>query len=248
MRIIQATNYEDMSKKASDIISAIVLLKPHCVLGLATGSTPIGTYKQLIKKYQSGELDFSNVSSVNLDEYKGLSGTHEQSYRYFMNTHFFDHININKEHTFVPNGLATDIDSACQSYNAVIEQFPQIDLQLLGIGGNGHIGFNEPSTEFKKTVHCVALTKDTIEANSRFFEREEDVPKHAYTMGIGNIMSANTILLLASGASKAQAIYDSFFGPITPQVPGSILQLHSNVIVIADQDALSIAKQKGVIA
>lgn len=247
MRIIEAKDYADMSKKASEIISAKVLLTPDCVLGLATGSTPIGTYEHLVKKYQSGDLDFSNVRSINLDEYKGLSGDHDQSYRYFMDTHFFNHVNIDKANTFVPNGLAKDSDTACAEYNALIESFHGADLQLLGIGGNGHIGFNEPSDEFKKGVHCVKLAESTIKANARFFESEEDVPKYAYTMGIGNIMSAKTILLLASGTAKAQAVYDSFFGAITPKVQGSILQLHPDVIVIADQDALSIAKEKGVL-
>ena len=247
MRIIEAKDYADMSKKASEIISAKVLLTPNCVLGLATGSTPIGTYEHLVKKYQSGDLDFSNVHSINLDEYKGLSGDHDQSYRYFMDTHFFNHVNIDKANTFVPNGLAKDSDTACAEYNALIESFHGADLQLLGIGGNGHIGFNEPSDEFKKGVHCVKLAESTIKANARFFESEEDVPKYAYTMGIGNIMSAKTILLLASGTAKAQAVYDSFFGAITPKVQGSILQLHPDVIVIADQDALSIAKEKGVL-
>ena len=247
MRIIEAKDYADMSKKASEIISAKVLLTPNCVLGLATGSTPIGTYEHLVKKYQSGDLDFSNVRSINLDEYKGLSGDHDQSYRYFMDTHFFNHVNIDKANTFVPNGLAKDSDTACAEYNALIESFHGADLQLLGIGGNGHIGFNEPSDEFKKGVHCVKLAESTIKANARFFESEEDVPKYAYTMGISNIMSAKTILLLASGTAKAQAVYDSFFGAITPKVQGSILQLHSDVIVIADQDALSIAKEKGVL-
>lgn len=247
MRIIEAKDYADMSKKASEIISAKVLLTPDCVLGLATGSTPIGTYEHLVKKYQSGDLDFSNVHSINLDEYKGLSGDHDQSYRYFMDTHFFNHVNIDKANTFVPNGLAKDSDTACAEYNALIESFHGADLQLLGIGGNGHIGFNEPSDEFKKGVHCVKLAESTIKANARFFESEEDVPKYAYTMGIGNIMSAKTILLLASGTAKAQAVYDSFFGAITPKVQGSILQLHPDVIVIADQDALSIAKEKGVL-
>ena len=247
MRIIEAKDYADMSKKASEIISAKVLLTPNCVLGLATGSTPIGTYEHLVKKYQSGDLDFSNVRSINLDEYKGLSGDHDQSYRYFMDTHFFNHVNIDKANTFVPNGLAKDSDTACAEYNALIESFHGADLQLLGIGGNGHIGFNEPSDEFKKGVHCVKLAESTIKANARFFESEEDVPKYAYTMGIGNIMSAKTILLLASGTAKAQAVYDSFFGAITPKVQGSILQLHSDVIVIVDQVALSIAKEKGVL-
>lgn len=246
MRMIKAKNYEDMSKKAAEIIAAKVVLHPNCLLGLATGSTPVGTYQNLVKKYNTDELDFSKVRSVNLDEYKGLSGEHEQSYRYFMNTNFFDHINIDKANTFVPNGLTEDSLEGCKQYNELLHSMGAVDLQLLGIGGNGHIGFNEPSDEFKKEVHCVQLAENTVEANARFFASKEDVPKYAYTMGIGNIMSAKTILLLASGKEKANAIYESFFGPITPKVQGSILQLHPDVIVIADEDALSVAKEKGV--
>ena len=246
MRIIEAKNYDDMSKKAAEIIAAEVTLNPTCTLGLATGSTPVGTYQNLIKKYENGDLDFSQVHSVNLDEYKGLSGEHDQSYRYFMNTNFFNHVNIDKANTSVPNGLSEDAKEECAAYQALLERIGGADLQLLGIGGNGHIGFNEPSNEFKKGVHCVQLAESTIKANARFFETEEDVPKYAYTMGIGNIMNAKMILLLASGESKAQAVCDSFFGSITPQVQASILQLHPNVIVIADSDALSIAKEKGV--
>ena len=246
MRMIKAKNYEDMSKKAAEIIAAKVVLHPNCLLGLATGSTPVGTYQNLVKKYNNDELDFSKVRSVNLDEYKGLSGEHEQSYRYFMNTNFFDHINIDKSNTFVPNGLTEDSLEGCKQYNELLHSMGAVDLQLLGIGGNGHIGFNEPSDEFKKEVHCVQLAESTVEANARFFASKEDVPKYAYTMGIGNIMSAKTILLLASGKEKANAIYESFFGSITPKVQGSILQLHPDVIVIADEDALSVAKEKGV--
>lgn len=246
MRIIEANDYTDMSKKAAEIIAANIILNPNCTLGLATGSTPIGTYERLIEKYQQGELDFSKVRSVNLDEYKGLPETHPQSYRYFMNSNLFDHINIPKENTAVPNGLLTNSDEACAEYSRHLSTIGKIDLQLLGIGNNGHIGFNEPSNEFKKDVHCVKLTESTIKANARFFDSEQDVPTHAYTMGIGNIMSADTILLLASGESKAEAIYRSLFGPITPNVQASILQLHSDVIVIADHAALSLAKKNGV--
>mgnify|MGYP003375250261 FL=1 len=209
MRIIEAKNYEDLSKKAAEIIAAQVTLKPNAVLGLATGSTPVGTYKNLIKKYEEGELDFSQVTSVNLDEYKGLSGDHDQSYRYFMNDNLFNHVNIDKSRTSVPNGLEEDAAKACADYDAVIESVGGVDLQLLGIGGNGHIGFNEPAEEFKVGTHCVKLTESTIEANARFFESIDDVPKYAYTMGIGNIMNAKTVLLIASGKNKAQAVYDS---------------------------------------
>ena len=246
MRIIEAKNYEDLSKKAAEIIAAQVTLKPNAVLGLATGSTPVGTYKNLIKKYEEGELDFSQVTSVNLDEYKGLSGDHDQSYRYFMNDNLFNHVNIDKSRTSVPNGLEEDAAKACADYDAVIESVGGVDLQLLGIGGNGHIGFNEPAEEFKVGTHCVKLTESTIEANARFFESIDDVPKYAYTMGIGNIMNAKTVLLIASGKNKAQAVYDSFFGPVNPHVQASILQLHRDAIIIADEDALSLAREKGV--
>ena len=245
MRIIEVKNYDEMSKQAAEIIAAKITLNPNCHLGLATGSTPVGTYEYLIKKYKNNELDFSNVHSVNLDEYKGLSGDHDQSYRYFMDTNLFNHVNINKENTFVPNGLADNGEEECKRYNALVESIGGVDLQLLGIGINGHIGFNEPDEELHSTVHCVALTESTIKANARFFATEDEVPKYAYTMGVGNIMSAKTILLLASSASKADAIYKTCFGPITTNVPASLLQLHPNVIIIADSDALSIAKEKG---
>ena len=246
MRIYEVKNYEELSRKAADIIAAQILLKPNCVLGLATGSTPVGAYKELIKKYEKGELDFSQVSSINLDEYKVLSEDNDQSYRYFMNHNLFDHVNIDKTRTHVPNGLEADSDKACADYNALIRSMGGIDLQLLGIGGNGHIGFNEPCEEFICDTHCVSLAQSTIEANARFFSSIDEVPKSAYTMGIGNIMSAKQVLLLASGTGKAQAVYDSCFGPVTPHVPASILQLHQNAVIIADSDALSLAKEKGV--
>ena len=184
MQIVKAKDYDDMSRKAANIISAQVIMKPDCVLGLATGSTPIGTYKQLIDWYTKGDLDFGRVTSVNLDEYKGLGADSDQSYRYFMNTNLFNSINIRKERTFVPDGLEPDADKACSMYNQIISDVGGIDLQLLGLGHNGHIGFNEPSDNFEKQTHCVDLTASTIEANTRFFEKEEDVPRQAYTMRI----------------------------------------------------------------
>ena len=229
----------DMSRKAANIISAQVIMKPSCVLGLATGSTPIGTYRQLIEWYEKGDLDFAHVTSVNLDEYKGLSGDNDQSYRYFMNHNFFSHINIPMERTFVPNGLEKNSDAACAAYNEIIRSCGGIDLQLLGLGHNGHIGFNEPGEAFEKETHCVDLTESTIEANKRFFEKEEDVPRQAYTMGIKNIMQARKILLVVSGEDKADILAQVLEGPITPQVPASILQLHNDVTVVADEAALS---------
>ena len=239
MQIYRAKDYHDMSRKAANIISAQVIMKPSCVLGLATGSTPIGTYRQLIEWHEKGDLDFAHVTSVNLDEYKGLSGDNDQSYRYFMNHNFFSHINIPMERTFVPNGLEKNSDTACAAYNEIIRSCGGIDLQLLGLGHNGHIGFNEPGEAFEKETHCVDLTESTIEANKRFFEKEEDVPRQAYTMGIKNIMQARKILLVVSGEDKADILAQVLEGPITPQVPASILQLHNDVTVVADEAALS---------
>lgn len=239
MRIYEAADYKDMSRKAANIISAQVILKPDCVLGLATGSSPVGTYDQLVEWYEKGDLDFSQVTTVNLDEYKGLSGDNDQSYRYFMDTHLFNRVNINKERTFVPDGLEPDSHKACEKYNEIIHSVGRVDLQLLGLGHNGHIGFNEPGEAFEKETHCVELAPSTIEANKRFFASEEDVPKQAYTMGIKTIMHAEKILVVVSGEDKAEAVAKAFAGPITPEVPGSVLQLHPDVILVGDKAALS---------
>ena len=239
MKFYCGEDYKAMSRIAANIISAQIIMKPDCVLGLATGSSPEGTYAQLVEWYKKGDLDFSQVTSVNLDEYKGLSGDNDQSYRYFMNTHLFDHVNIDKSRTFVPNGLEPDSEKACREYDEVVAATGGVDLQLLGIGHNGHIGFNEPASEFCKNTQCVDLTESTIEANKRFFEKEEDVPRQAYTMGIGTIMKAKKILLVASGEGKADFIAKAFTGPITPEVPASILQLHNDVTVVCDKAAMS---------
>ena len=239
MRIIKAKDYDDLSRKAANIISAQVLLKPDCVLGLATGSTPIGTYKQLIEWYEKGDLDFSAAKSVNLDEYRGLTKDNDQSYYYFMYNNLFKHININMENTNVPDGTEPDSEKECSRYENVIEAYGGVDLQLLGLGHNGHIGFNEPDKDVPRTTHCVDLTQSTIEANKRFFASVDDVPKQAYTMGIGTIMKARKILLVVSGADKAQILHDVLCGPVTPEVPASILQLHSDVIVVADEAAMA---------
>ena len=239
MRIIKAKDYDDLSRKAANIISAQVLLKPDCVLGLATGSTPIGTYKQLIEWYEKGDLDFSAAKSVNLDEYRGLTRDNDQSYYYFMYNNLFKHININMENTNVPDGTEPDSEKECSRYENVIEAYGGVDLQLLGLGHNGHIGFNEPDKDFPRTTHCVDLTQSTIEANKRFFASVDDVPKQANTMGIGTIMKARKILLVVSGADKAQILHDVLCGPVTPEVPASILQLHSDVIVVADEAAMA---------
>ena len=239
MRIYKAKDYVDMSRKAANIVSAQVIMKPNCVLGLATGSTPIGLYKQLVEWYNKGDLDFSEVMTVNLDEYKGLSRDNDQSYYYFMHQNLFDHVNIPAENTYLPNGMEPDSQKECQEYTNLIQSLGGVDLQLLGIGHNGHIGFNEPGEAFDKQVHCVNLTQSTIEANKRFFASADDVPKQAYTMGIKTIMQAKKILIVASGEDKAEIVRDAFFGPITPKVPASVLQLHNDVTLVADEAALS---------
>lgn len=244
MIIYRAKDYQDLSRKAANIISAQVIMKPDCVLGLATGSSPEGIYSQLIEWYKKGDLDFSLTKSVNLDEYKGLAPDNDQSYNYYMHKHFFDHINIKPENTNLPNGLEPDSDKECARYNEVIRSMGGVDLQLLGIGGNGHIGFNEPSDAFDKETHCVALAESTIQANARFFKSIDEVPRYAYSMGIQSIMRARKILLVASGESKADAIYKAIYGPVTPAVPASILQFHNDVIIVADEAAMSKCPKK----
>lgn len=228
-----------MSRKAAAIIAAEVTLKPDCVLGLATGSTPVGTYQNLVAAYEAGDLDFSKVKTYNLDEYRGLPGDHEQSYRYFMNVNLFDRVNIDKANTHVPDGLMEDYEAACAEYDAAVAAAGNQDLQLLGIGNNGHIGFNEPGDAFVKGTHCVDLTESTIQANSRLFDSIDDVPRQAFSMGIGTIMAAKRILVVANGDAKAQAVHDMIYGPITPSCQASILQLHPNVVVVADEAALA---------
>lgn len=239
MKIISAKDYDHMSRQAANIISAQVILKPDSVLGLATGSSPIGTYKQLIEWYEKGDIDFSQVKSVNLDEYVGLDLSSDQSYVYFMRHNFFDHINIDLNNTNVPCGVNMDAEAECARYDALIRSYGGIDLQLLGLGPNGHIGFNEPDDYFPKGTHKVQLTDATIQANKRFFEKEEDVPRYAYTMGICDIMQAKRVVMVVSGESKAGIVKEAFFGPITPKVPASILQLHKDFTLVADEAALS---------
>ena len=239
MRIICAKDYKEMSEMAADIIGAQVLLKPDAVLGLATGSTPIGTYEELVRRYEAGRLDFGKIKTVNLDEYRGLTRDNDQSYYYFMHSHLFDHININKNNTKVPEGMEPDALKAGQDYENIIKNYGGIDLQLLGLGNNGHIGFNEPGDEFIDKTHVVDLTESTIEANKRFFASIDDVPKQAYTMGIGSIMRAKRVLMVVNGKGKAEIVKEAFFGPITPKVPASILQLHNDFILIGDVEALS---------
>jgi glucosamine-6-phosphate deaminase len=236
MNFITVKSYEELSQKAANLIAAQIMVKPNCVLGLATGSSPIGTYKKLIEYYENGDIDFSAVTSVNLDEYVGLDGTNDQSYRYFMDHNLFDHVNIRKDCTFVPNGCATDIAAEGKAYDELIESLGGIDLQLLGIGLDGHIGFNEPDEVFTKGTHGVTLDESTIEANARFFASKDDVPTAAVTMGMGAIMNAKKVLLIANGANKKDILEKAFFGPITPAVPASVLQLHPNVTVIFSEN------------
>lgn len=242
MRLICAKDYQDVSRKAANIIAAQIQLQPDCVLGLATGSSPVGTYRELIAKYERGDLDFSKVRTVNLDEYVGLPKEHNQSYAYFMRTNLFDHVNIDQNNCNIPNGMNPDADEECARYDAVLDSFGGADLQLLGLGPNGHIGFNEPADSFAKGTNKIKLTDATIDANQRFFANREDVPQYAYTMGIGGIMKAKRVLLVVNGKGKAKAVKDCFFGPICPQAPGSILQLHPDFILVADEEALSLVK------
>lgn len=244
MKVIKAKNYEDLSRKAANIIAAQVILKPDCVLGLATGSSPLGTYKELIDGYNKGDLDFSQVKTANLDEYRGLPRENDQSYYYFMYNNLFKHVNIDVANTNIPNGMEPDADKECSNYDQVVRDLGGVDLQLLGLGHNGHIGFNEPADHFVRGTQCVDLQQSTIEANKRFFASIDDVPKQAYTMGIGTIMSARKILMVVSGADKAEILQKVICGPVTPYVPASILQFHPDVTIVADEAAL--AKVEGI--
>ena len=239
MRVYKTRDYNHASRVAANILSAQVIMKPDCVLGLATGSTPEGLYRQLIEWYEKGDLDFKKVRSVNLDEYVGLDGNSDQSYRYFMDNKFFNHINIKKENTHLPDGKEADLAKACADYNKVIKSMGGVDMQLLGLGLNGHIGFNEPGAAFDKMTHVVDLSQSTIEANSRFFANADEVPKQAITMGIKSIMQSKKILLMVTGENKREIVKEAFFGPITPNVPASVLQLHNDVILVGDEAALS---------
>lgn len=237
MRWITVDTYEKLSRQAANILSAQVILKPDSVLGLATGSSPLGTYQQLIEWYRKGDIDFHHVTSVNLDEYVGLDGTNEQSYRYFMNRNFFMHINIDIANTFVPNGCAADLTDEGKRYDERIARLGGIDLQLLGIGLDGHIGFNEPGRYFVKSTHVVDLHESTRRANARFFGAVDEVPERAITMGMVSIMQAKKILLIASGKEKRDILEKAFYGPITPEIPASILQLHPDITVIYSESS-----------
>lgn len=240
MKVIITVNYEEMSKKAAEIVKKQIKEKPNTVLGLATGSTPLGMYKHLIEMYKRGEIDFSNVITFNLDEYIGLSPDHPQSYHYFMFHNFFNHINIKKENVHIPNGIAEDLEEECRKYEEEIEKAGGIDLQILGIGINGHIGFNEPDESIETKTHVVTLTEKTINANKRFFKNAEEVPRKAITMGLGSIMKAKKIVLLASGKNKAEAIKETIKGQLTTKVPATVLALHHDVTIIIDKEAASL--------
>ncbi len=239
IRVIQKKNYEEMSRQAAILISAQIMLKPDTVLGLPAGRTPIGTYEELIRMNKEGNLDFSKVRTVSLDEYIGLTPGNVQSFRFFMDSILFTRVNIDPSQTYVPDGCATDQRQACLDYDTLIKGLGGIDMQLLGIGQNGHIGFNEPNDTFIAGTHVVDLTEDTRMANSSLFPDPDDMPRRAVTMGMAAIMQAKRIVLIANGAAKARALHAAIDGPITPEVPASILQLHPDVTVICDEDALS---------
>jgi len=224
--------YAEMSRAAAKFLADIVRAKPDCVLGLATGSSPIGTYDELARMHREEGLSFARCTTVNLDEYRGLAGTHPQSYRYFMNEHLFSRVDIRLDRTFVPNGTAADPAAECAAYDARIKALGGTDVQLLGIGPDGHIGFNEPADEFTDATHLVDLDPSTIEANARFFDSAADVPRQALTMGMGGIMGAKRILLVASGAAKKAVLEAAMHGPVTPRLPASILQKHPDVTVL----------------
>lgn len=247
MRIIKANTYEELSKIVAGIIVNQVNEKPDGVLGLATGSSPVGAYKEIIDIYNQGKVDFKNIKTVNLDEYRGLPKDDDQSYLHFMNVNLFNHVNINHDNTNIPDGMTEDIYGECQKYEDIIKSLGGIDLQLLGIGHNGHIGFNEPASDFARMTHCVDLDQRTIEANARFFDSVDDVPKQAFTMGIGTIMSAKKILLVATGESKADVLLETLVGEVRADVPSTILQFHHDVTIVADQKALTKVIETGFV-
>ncbi|WML34922.1 glucosamine-6-phosphate deaminase [Clostridium sp. OS1-26] len=239
MRIIVVDNYEEMSKKAASVVASQIILKPNSVLGLATGDTPLGMYKELITMYNKKEIDFSEIESFNLDEYYRIDKNNSQSYHYYMVKNFFSHVNIEKEKINIPNGMAENIEEECKNYDEKINRVGGIDIQVLGIGVNGHIGFNEPAVNFEAGTHLVNLDEKTIQSNSRFFKSIEQVPTRAISMGIKTIMYSKNIILLANGEAKADAITKTITGKISPEVPASVLQLHKNVIIIVDKEAAS---------
>ena len=242
INLIVAKDPTEAGRLAADIFQDIVNAKPDCVLGLATGSTPLPLYRELIEREKAGKINFSQVRSANLDEYKGLSGDHPQSYRYFMNENLFRHISIDPANTMVPDGLCEDVEAMCEEYERKIDALGGVDIQLLGIGHDGHIGFNEPCDHFPVATHEVELEEITRQANKRFFDSIDEVPTAAYTLGCGTVMAARKVLLIATGKDKAEIVNQSFFGPVTPMVPASILQFHPDVTVIVDEAAASLIK------
>lgn len=238
MKVYRVKDYDAMSRKGAAFLAAKIILKPNALLGLATGSTPAGTYKRLVEMYQAGDLDFSGIRTVNLDEYRGIQQEDPNSYYYFMNENLFSKVNILPENTHIPDGGDPDAQGVCREYEDKIERLGPIEVQLLGLGHDGHIAFNEPGDEFPDQTHCARLDRQTIEANKRFFPKEQDVPRQAYTMGIGTIMKARSILMLVSGREKAEILKKVLEGPVTPKVPGSILRFHPDVTIIADEAAL----------
>lgn len=237
MEFIISETYEEMSREAADVVETVMDEIPSCVLGLATGSTPIGMYACLVEDCKAGKTSFADVTTFNLDEYVGLPGTHDQSYRYFMDENLFDSVDIDKARTNLPDGCAADPQAMCAAYEMAIEEAGGIDIQVLGLGHNGHIGFNEPADDFPVCTHPVDLTESTINANSRLFNSADEVPRQAVTMGIGTIMKARKVIVLANGSGKADIVKQAFTGPVVPQVPASVLQLHPDVTVVLDAEA-----------
>lgn len=233
-------SYEEVSKYSADLVVSVLKEKKDAVLGLATGSSPEGLYKELIKLNKDGEIDFSEVKSVNLDEYVGLDGDHHQSYRYFMDVNLFNHVNIDKKNTYVPNGTVEDLEKGAKEYDELVESMGAIDVQILGIGPNGHIGFNEPGEELLLSTHVADLTEETIEANARFFASKDEVPTKAVTMGVGPIMKSKKIILIASGKNKAWAVQQMVSDVVTTKIPATLLKLHPDVTVVLDKDAASL--------
>ncbi len=240
MKLICVPDEREVGLEAARFIASVVRIKPKAVLGLATGSSPIGTYAELVRMCAEENLDFFDVRTVNLDEYVGLDASHPQSYRYYMQKYLFDEVNIDPDNTYVPDGLAEDADEECALYDELLESLGYADIQLLGIGVNGHIGFNEPADCFTPQTHVVEIAESTIDSNQRFFETRDEVPRNAITMGIKGILCAKRIVLIATGRKKAEALKATCFGPVTPQLPASILQLHPDVTIIADEEAFSL--------
>lgn len=230
-------NQQELNEAGAGIIASLVQMQPKAVLGLATGGTPVGIYEELVKAYQKGRVSFKGVTAFNLDEYVGLPADHPESYRTYMNRHLYDHIDLPPEQAHIPNGNAPDPEAECVRYNEELEKAKQIDLQILGLGHNGHIGFNEPDHSLISGTHLVELKPETREANARFFHSLEEVPTHALTMGVGTILKAKTVLLIVRGADKADIVRRALTGPITTEIPATLLQTHPHLVVLLDAEA-----------